>query len=45
MSGTALLEGAYVIRPTEKSEGLREYRLSKPQLLSDEGYAALVATE
>ena len=45
MSGTALLEGAYVIRPTSESEKLREYRFSKSQPLSDEGYAALVAAE
>jgi uncharacterized lipoprotein YmbA len=45
MSGTALLEGAYVIRPTADSEELREYRFSKSRPLPDEGYAALVATE
>ncbi len=45
MSGTALLEGAYVIRPAADSEESREYRFSKSQPLSDEGYAALVAAE
>ena len=45
MSGSALLEGSYVIRPSAKSEELREYRFSKSQPLSAEGYAALVAAE
>jgi len=45
MSGTALLESTYVIRPTADSEQLREYRFSRSKPLPDEGYAALVATE
>lgn len=45
MSGTALLEGAYVIRSADASEELREYLFSESQPLSEEGYAALVAAE
>ena len=45
MSGTAILEATYLIRPTADSEEVREYAFSKSQPQSDEGYAALVATE
>ena len=45
MSGTALLEGSYVIRPTADSEASREYRFSSSRPLSGAGYAALVAAE
>jgi uncharacterized lipoprotein YmbA len=45
MSGTAILEATYLIRPTAASEEVREYAFSKSQPQSDEGYAALVATE
>jgi uncharacterized lipoprotein YmbA len=45
MSGTAILEATYLIRPTADSEEVREYAFSKSQPQSDEGYAALVAAE
>jgi uncharacterized lipoprotein YmbA len=45
MSGTAILEATYLIRPTAASEEVREYAFSKSQPQSDDGYAALVATE
>jgi hypothetical protein len=45
MSGTAILEATYVIRPTADSVASREYSFSKSQPQSDEGYAALVAAE
>ena len=45
MSGTAILEATYLIRPTADSSAVREYVFSKSQPQSDEGYAALVAAE
>ena len=45
MSGTALLEAAYVILSADDSKRLREYRFSKSEPLSAEGYAALVAAQ
>lgn len=45
MSGTAILEATYVIRPTVDREKSREYTFSKSQPQSHEGYAALVAAE
>jgi len=45
MAGTALLEAAYVIRPTADRGQLVEYRFSRAEPLDDEGYAALVAAE
>jgi len=45
MSGKAVLDATYVIRPSAESEKQREYRFSKSQSQSDEGYAALVAAE
>jgi len=45
MSGTAILEATYLIRPTADSVEVREYAFSKSQPQSDEGYAALVAVE
>jgi len=45
MAGKALLEGSYVIRPSNDSQATREYRFSTQQALSGEGYAELVAAE
>jgi uncharacterized lipoprotein YmbA len=45
MSGTAILEATYLIRPTADSSAVREYAFSKSQPQSDEGYAALVVAE
>jgi hypothetical protein len=45
MSGTALLEGAYVIRSLSGTEPLRDHLFSKSLPLDDEGYAALAAAE
>jgi uncharacterized lipoprotein YmbA len=45
MSGTAILEATYVIRPAVDSEERLEVRFSKSQPLPDQGYAALVAAE
>lgn len=45
MSGSALLEATYIIRPTADTEAPREYAFSKSEPQPDEGYAALVATE
>lgn len=45
MSGEALFEGSFVIRPAADPEERREFRFSKTQPLSDEGYAPLVAAE
>ena len=45
MSGNALLEATYVIRPTADPVAPREYVFSKSEPQPDEGYAALVATE
>jgi uncharacterized lipoprotein YmbA len=45
MSGDAVLDATYVIRAKAGSEEQREYRFSKSQPQSDEGYAALVAAE
>ena len=45
MSGTAILEASYLIRPRADSSAVREYAFSKSQPLSDEGYAALVVAE
>ena len=45
MSGTALLQGAFVIRPLAAKEPLRDHLFSRTLPLGDEGYAALAATE
>jgi uncharacterized lipoprotein YmbA len=45
MSGTALLDGTFVLRPTDVSLASREYRFSREEKLAGEGYAALVATQ
>jgi uncharacterized lipoprotein YmbA len=45
MSGDAILDATFVIRPHAGSQEQREYRFSKSQPQSGEGYAALVAAE
>jgi uncharacterized lipoprotein YmbA len=45
MSGTAILEATYLIRPRADSSAVREYVFSKSQPQSAEGYAALVVAE
>ncbi len=45
MSGTALLEASFVIRPSDHSEASVEYRFFRSKALLDEGYAALVEAE
>lgn len=45
LTGTALLEGSYVIRPRADSQEQREYRFAETRPLPAEGYAALVAAE
>jgi len=45
MSGTAILEATYLIRPAADPKAVREYAFSKSQPQSEEGYAALVAAE
>ena len=45
MSGSALLEGAYVIRSLSDTEPLRDYLFSKSFPLDTEGYRAMAAKE
>ncbi len=45
MSGTAILEAAYAIRPADAAKLPLEFRFARSKPLMDEGYAALVAAE
>lgn len=45
MSGTALLEATYAIRPAADSKPPREYQFSESRPLAEEGYAGLVAAQ
>jgi uncharacterized lipoprotein YmbA len=45
MSGEAILDATFVVRPKAGSQEQAEYRFSESQPQSDEGYAALVAAE
>ena len=45
MSGTALLEATYAIRPAADSKPPREYQFSESRPLAEAGYAGLVAAQ
>jgi uncharacterized lipoprotein YmbA len=45
MTGTAVIQAGFVVRPADDKVPLREYVFSRSAKLPDSGYAALVQTE